>query len=394
MAGNTDTDYFNYSLDLTSPLLTSSFPEGEVMSVILWVIARLVIHDGVVSFPFMELHPSILESIRTAAPGIPLKKNLAGLRHLLKAASQRLVMKNNIKIINTEMFAKFGSLSKLGSIFSFVYQADEIRFATPYYVFLKFVSIMVLYTDHQIWRCSTASRLVMGHEFYQTVASYLQTTLHKLDEGTINLHTAEEILKLVDASRDNLKRAFEAFLMCPVEVPNNWIGWQESIFKRLFPKFKTHSRISIAEIKLLQVNGTLHNYNVEQGPEFFDWKEVATLNSLVENSRLRIASNIEHPRFGLERLAQDIRKDMDQIKTQVLFILMDPQTAETEALVSLTSDMRKAASKLSAAAMMGLSFTVENFGVDWTLFDFLCEIIEDKIQQKIVCSTNNPDTEG
>ena len=68
MAGNTDTDYFNYSLDLTSPLLTSSFPEGEVMSVILWVIARLVIHDGVVSFPFMELHPSILESIRTAAP--------------------------------------------------------------------------------------------------------------------------------------------------------------------------------------------------------------------------------------------------------------------------------------------------------------------------------------
>ena len=394
MAGNTDADYFNYSVDLTSPLLASSVSEGEVLSVILWIIGRLVIHDGIVSFPFMELHPSILEPIKTAAPGIPLKKNLAGLRHLLKVASQRLVMKNNIKIINITMSAKFGSLSRLGSIFSFAYQADEVRFATPYYIFLKFVRLMVLYTEHQMWMCGMASRLVMSYESYQTVVSYLQVTLDKLDEGLIILHTAEEILKLANTSRDHLERAFEALLVCPVEVPYNWTGWQGSIFRRLFPRLKTHSKLSIAEIKLLQINGTLHNYDVQQGQEFCDWKEVATLNSLVENSRQRIASYIEHPRFSLERLAQDVRKDMDQIKTQVLFILMDPQDAETEALASLTAYMRKVASKLSAAAMMGLSFTVENFGANWTLFDFLCETIEDKIQQRIACLANNPNTEG
>jgi hypothetical protein len=56
--------------------------------------------------------------------------------------------------------------------------------------------------------------------------------------------------------------------------------------------------------------------------------------------------------------------------------------------------MRKVASKLSAAAMMGLSFTVENFGANGTLFGFLCETIEDKIQQRIACLANNPNTEG
>jgi hypothetical protein len=95
----------------------------------------------------------------------------------------------------------------------------------------------------------------------------------------------------------------------------------------------------------------------------------------------------------LERLAESVRIDMDHIKTKVVNIMMAPQTAEIGNLTSLVADMRAATSKLTAALIMGLPFTEENFGVDWTLFFYLCKIVEDKIQQSSSCPTNNPDTE-
>jgi hypothetical protein len=395
MAGNTDLNYFNYSADLDSPPPGGCIPEGQVLCGILWIIDRLVIHHGVVSFPFLELHQSILEPLKTAAPGIPLKKDLTGLRYLLKTVSRPLVMKNNIKIINTTMSNRFGSLRRISSIFSFAYQAEmsEARFATPYYNFLQFIKLMIMYAEYQIWKCNIAVRLVMTHESYQTVVDYLQTTLDQLDDGAISLDTAKSILELAGTSRNVLEYTFGEYWRSPI-VPHSWTGWQVSIFRRLFPRLNTHSKLSIADIKISEINGTLHNYNVQQeGQDFCDWEEVATLNLLVENSRQRIGSYFEHPIFSLERLAESVRIDMDHIKTKVVNIMMAPQTAEIGNLTSLVADMRTATSKLTAALMMGLPFTEENFGVDWTLFFYLCKIVEDKIQQSSSCPTNNPDTE-
>ena len=108
---------------------------------------------------------------------------------------------------------------------------------------------MVMYAEYQIWKCNIAVRLVMTHESYQTVVDYLQTTLDQLDDGAISLDTAKSILELAGTSRNVLEYTFGEYWRSPI-VPHSWTGWQVSIFRRLFPRLHTHSKLSIADIKI------------------------------------------------------------------------------------------------------------------------------------------------
>ena len=231
----------DYVIDLGPPP-GGEAAEGDTLKAIQWLVERTEVDGGALKIQFFGLTRATFRTLGTSCPMLaPLQMNLVGARHLLQAASRRLVLADNVASCNVQLINRLGDAAEIAELLGFIYHqaADRPELATPY---IDYRNLILLVLQHIRWmehRVRHSILLVRAHTAFLQAVDPLSDGFHALDSGGMIKDDMVNLHNHATQAKAYLKAAYDIYWSPPLGL-NTPVGWEagpgytDQIFKVIF----------------------------------------------------------------------------------------------------------------------------------------------------------------